>query len=79
LYEATCWRCVPAVRAGAESEARTIDAFLRALLDEHEFSRFWKSFAKVTPDSYATETASDGDDLEGRYSVEDRSLDATVV
>ncbi|MGL5857381.1 MAG: hypothetical protein ACRC35_03060 [Angustibacter sp.] len=65
------------IKAGAESEAKTIDAFLRSLLDEHQRNRFWGSFEDVTPRSYAAAVASDSDQLDEGYAVEDRALDTS--
>ncbi len=63
------------IKAGAEGESKTIDDFLRVLLDEHETNRFWASFEDVTPQSYAEATANDGDALDEGYTIEDRDLD----
>lgn len=58
------------LKAGAESESQTIDAFLQTLLDEHERTRFWRSFGDVTPATYAAETRADGDMLDESFLVE---------
>ncbi|MGL5809479.1 MAG: hypothetical protein ACRCYQ_06015 [Nocardioides sp.] len=65
------------IKAGAESESKTIDAFLQSLLDEHGRHRFWGSFADLTPQAYAAAAAGDGDDLDEGYAAEDHALDAT--
>ncbi|MGL4177863.1 MAG: hypothetical protein ACRCSN_17530 [Dermatophilaceae bacterium] len=62
------------IKAGADSESTTIDAFLQTLLDEHEQGRFWASFRDLTPESYAADTAGDGDVLDEDYAVEDRAV-----
>ena len=65
------------IKAGAASESKTIDAYLRMLLDEYERRRFWASFEDVTPHSYAAAVSSDGDALDEGYSAEGRALAAT--
>jgi hypothetical protein len=62
------------IKAGADSESKTIDAFLQSLLDEHERNRFWASFEDVTPQSYATALTTDGDVLDEGYTVEDHAV-----
>ncbi|BCR82409.1 hypothetical protein [Arachnia rubra] len=64
------------IKAGAANESKTIDAYLRMLLDEYERRRFWASFEDVTPHSYAAAVSSDGDALDEGYSAEDRALAA---
>ncbi|MDR1265036.1 MAG: hypothetical protein LBK42_05580 [Propionibacteriaceae bacterium] len=63
------------IKAGAKQEAKTIDSFLRDLLDARERDRFWDSFQDVTPQSYAAALAEDGDSLNDDYSLEGRGLE----
>ncbi|MDR1152922.1 MAG: hypothetical protein LBK72_10735 [Bifidobacteriaceae bacterium] len=63
------------IKARAAGESKTIDEFLRSLLDDYERDRFWGSFKDVTPRSYAAVTARDGDGLDDDYVVEDQSID----
>ena len=62
------------LKAGAESESQTIDAFLQTLLDEHERSRFWGSFQDLTPGRYAAETSRDGDALDETFLAEPHDI-----
>ncbi|MGL5826107.1 MAG: hypothetical protein ACRCYU_15035 [Nocardioides sp.] len=64
------------IRAGAQGESKTMDAFLRSVLDEYDQARFWGSFVDVTPQVYSAATVADGDGLDEGYPAEDRALDA---
>jgi hypothetical protein len=59
------------LKAAAASESATIDGLLRSLLDERDRARFWGSFEDVTPQSYVSAVAADGDALDERYAIED--------
>ena len=62
------------LKAGAQREAMTIDAYLRSLLDARDQDQFWSSFQDVTPQSYAAAVGVDMPDED--YSVEDAAIDA---
>ena len=67
------------IREAAEHESKTIDAFLRSLLDEHEKSRFWGTLASLTPSSYASAMADDLDSLDEGHSIEDLAIDSEIA
>ena len=64
------------ITAAAAAEGTTIDGLLRLLLDQRDRWQFWQSFEHMTPQSYATALADDGDNLDVGFTHEDHSLDA---
>ena len=64
------------ITAAAAAEDATIDGLLRLLLDQRDRRLFWESFEHMTPQSYASALASDGDTLDAGFADEDRGLDA---